>query len=70
MVRPDKMPPFVRELTSEAKRQRLTGYKLAKDAGIPLSTAQRFLAGNLNPTASTLESIARSLGVAIRVERK
>lgn len=70
MVRPDRLPAFIKELAAIAKRDGVTGYRLAKDAGIQLATAQRFLAGDLNPTASTVEAIAKALGVAIKVERK
>jgi predicted transcriptional regulator len=69
MVRPNKLPSFVKELLAEAKRQDVTAYRLAKDAGVPLATAHRLLAGDLNPTASTLEAIAKALGVAIKVDK-
>lgn len=70
MVKPEKLPPFVKELMATAKRDAVTAYRLAKDAGVPLSSAQRFLAGDLNPTASTVEAIAKALGMVVRVEAK
>ena len=69
-VRPDKLPAFIKELVAVAKRDGVTGYRLAKDADIQLATAQRFLASDLNPTASTVESIAKALGMVVKVERK
>lgn len=70
MVKPEKLPAFVKELMAAAKRDGVTAYRLAKDAMVPLSSAQRFLAGDLNPTASTIESIAKALGMVVKVERK
>ena len=69
MVKPDKIPALAKAMKSEANRQERTAYWLKQNAGIPLSTAQRLLAGDLNPTASTVEAVAKALGLAIRVER-
>lgn len=40
------------------------------ESGVTLRTAQRLLADDLNPTASTGEVIAKALEVNIRIERK
>lgn len=70
MVKPDRLPAFVRDLAAEAKRQGITASALSRSAKVPLGTAQRLLAGDLNPTASTVEQIARALGLVVKVERK
>lgn len=70
MVKPDRLPAFVRDLATEAKRQGVTASALSRNAKVPLGTAQRLMAGDLNPTASTVESIAKALGVVVRMERK
>ena len=69
MVKPDKIPALARALTAEAARQRRTAYWLKQESGISLSTAQRLLAGDLNPTASTVEAVAKALGMVIKVEK-
>ena len=68
MVKPDRLPPFVRSLIGEAKRQDCTAYRLMRDNVMSASAATRFLAGDLNPTASTCEAIAKALGVTITIE--
>ncbi len=54
----------------EAKRQGLSGYALAKLAGVPLRTAQRFMAGDVNVSAATAEAFAAVLGLELRKVRK
>lgn len=68
MVKPDKLPAFVRTLIATAHEQGLTSYKLKRDGVMSLSAAQRFLAGDLNPTASTCEAIAQALGMTIEAK--
>ena len=69
MVKPDKLPPFVRALVAEAKRQEWTTYRFKHAGVMSASAALRFLAGDLNPTASTCEAIAKALGLTITLER-
>ena len=69
MVKPDKIPALAKALTAEAHKQGRTSYWLKQESGIPLSTAQRLLAGDLNPTASTIEAVAKALGLTIKVEK-
>lgn len=68
MVKPDRLPPFVRALIAEAKRQDCTAYRLMRDKVMSASAATRFLAGDLNPTASTCEAIAQALGMTIEAK--
>lgn len=70
MVKPQKIPAFVRELAAEAKRQGMTAYALRKESGIPIATAHRFMTGDLNPTASTIETIANALGLTVTFKRR
>ncbi len=69
MVKPDKIPALAKALRLEANNQERSAYWLKQNAGIPLSTAQRLLAGDLNPTASTVETVAEALGLSIEVKK-
>ena len=69
MVKPKKIPHLAKTLSQEASKQGRTAYWLKQEAGIPLATAQRLLAGDLNPTASTVEAVAKALGLVIKVEK-
>ena len=70
MPKPQKIPIFIRELAAEAKRQGMTAYSLHKDSGVPIATAHRFMIGNLNPTASTIHTIAKTLGLTVTFQRR
>ena len=70
MVKPEKNAAHVSQLIAEANRREWSPYKLKAEAGVTLRTAQRFLAGDLNPTASTVEAIALALGMRIKAEAK
>lgn len=52
-------------LQHEARRRGLTAYRLSKDTGLRIDTMQRLLAGKGSPTISTLESVARVMGMVI-----
>jgi len=65
MVKPDKTPLFVRSVVTEARRQGWTAYRISQESGIPVSTARRLLGGELNPTASTIDAVAKALGQQI-----
>ena len=69
MVKPDKTPQLAKALMEEASRQERTAYWLSRASGISLSCAQRLLAGDLNPTATTVEAVAAALGLTIKVEK-
>jgi hypothetical protein len=69
MVKPDKLPPFVRALIAEAKRQEWTGYRFKVAGVMSASAAGRFLRGELNPTAATCHDIALALGLTITVQK-
>lgn len=69
MTKPKKSATFIRPIIAEAKRRGWTAYRLKLAAGIPLSTAQRLLANDLNPTASTVEAVAKALGLTITVAK-
>ena len=45
------------------------GYRLQKASGIPLRTIQRFIGAENSPTVATLETIAKAVGLEIRVDR-
>lgn len=69
MVKPDKTPVLVKILQAEANRQGRTAYWIKQASGISLYTAQKLLAGELNPTAATVEAVAKALGLTIKVEK-
>jgi predicted transcriptional regulator len=48
----------------------MTAYALRKEAGIPIATAHRLMTGDLNPTASTIDAIAKALGLSITFQRR
>ena len=64
---PTKPGPTYRAILAEVKRQGVTGYALAKRAELPLSTMQRFLSGEGSPTITSIEAVAKALGMAISV---
>jgi DNA-binding phage protein len=70
MAKPRKIPAFVRELAAEARRQGMTAYALQKESGVPIATAHRLMAGDLNPTASTIAAVATALGLTITFQRR
>jgi DNA-binding phage protein len=64
-----KPSPIALALQQEAQHRGLTAYAIAKDCGLPISTVQRALDGKTSPTLSTVEAIAKALGIRVRVER-
>ncbi|MBA3936926.1 MAG: helix-turn-helix transcriptional regulator [Planctomycetes bacterium] len=56
-----------RAILKEAKHQGLTAYALAKDTGLSINTVRGFLIQRGSPTLTTVEAIARALGLAIQV---
>jgi transcriptional regulator with XRE-family HTH domain len=60
--------PIVDAIRAEMKRQGVTGYRLAKDAGIRVYTVQRLIAGIGSPTLATLEAVAMALRMTLKIE--
>jgi hypothetical protein len=48
-------------LRAEIERRGWTAYRLAKESGMPLPTARRFLLGLNDPTLSNVEKILASI---------
>jgi DNA-binding phage protein len=65
---PTSISPVVVALHRRAKQMEMSGYRLAKLTGLPLRTVQRFLAGSVSPTLSTVEVIAKALGMRVSAE--
>lgn len=65
---PTNISPVVAALRLRAKQMEVSGYRLAKSTGLPCSTVQRVLAGSVSPTLSTVEAIAKVLGMRISAE--
>jgi len=61
--------PLVEAIRAEMKRQGISGYRLAKDAGIRAYTVQRLIAGTGSPTLATLEAVAKALGLVLSLNR-
>lgn len=71
---PGRSPPTyisatVKAIQEEAEKQGKRAHVLAKECGISLQTAQRFLAGQGSPTIDTVERMAQVLGLVLRVEK-
>ena len=56
-------PPPIPTLNSARKAQRLTQAELAERAGLSRMTVQRLESGSLDPRLSTLQEMARVLGM-------
>jgi len=63
-----KPSSVVLAIQDEARRRKLTSYRLAKLTGLRIQTMQRLLAGDGSPTISTLDSVASALGMAIEIK--
>jgi DNA-binding phage protein len=63
----DRLSPVLRAIQAEAKRQKVTAYRLAQLTGLRVDTTTRLLAGKGNPTLSTVEQVAKALGLQVRV---
>lgn len=54
----------------EARRQRLSGYRLGKLSGVPIRTVQAYLAGTTDLAGRRIERIAAALGLELRPVRR
>ena len=66
---PPHLSPTVQAVQDEAKKQGKLAHVLAKECGMSLYTVQRFLAGQGSPSIDTVERVAQTLGLAIKVEK-
>ncbi len=66
---PATTSPLHAAVLEEIHRQQITGYRLQKESGLPLRTIQRFIGAEVSPTVATLETIAKALGLIIKVEK-
>lgn len=66
---PKKPSPLHAQVLAEIQRQEVTGYRITQQTGLPPTTVHRFLTGESSPTVTTLETIAKALGLAIDVRR-
>ncbi len=64
------MMSFQETIQREARRQRLTGYRIGKLSGIPIRTVQRYLAGDTDLAGRRIEKIAAALGLGLLPKRR
>jgi transcriptional regulator with XRE-family HTH domain len=63
------MASFQKTIQREARRQRLTGYRIGKLSGVPIRTVQRYLAGDTDLAGRRIEKIAEVLGLELQAVR-
>lgn len=63
-----RVSPVVDAIRRQIVKRRISGYRLAKDTGLPLTTVQRFLKAYSSPTLSTLEAIAAAVGMTVKAQ--
>ena len=56
---------FQRIIQNEARRQALSGYRLAKLADVPMRTVQKYLAGDCDLRGERIAKIAAALGLEL-----
>lgn len=56
-------------IAQEARRQKLSGYALAKLSGVPMRTVQAYLAGDTDLAGRRIEKLAAALGLELRPAR-
>ena len=61
---------FRKIIQAEVTRQGLSGYRVAKLAGIPMRTVQAYLAGERDLTGERLAKLADALGLELRPKRR
>ena len=61
-----KMKSFQSTIVREAKRQKMSGYRIARLAGMPMRTVQAYLAGDTDLAGRRIEMIAEVLGLELR----
>ena len=57
-------------ITTEARRQGLSGYRLAKLSGIPMRTVQKYLACDSDIAGERVAKLAAALGLELRRKRR
>lgn len=66
---PGRLSPVLLAIRKESVKQGKTAYALAKATEHSVSSMQRLLAGEVSPSLSTVEAVAKALGLTITVER-
>jgi transcriptional regulator with XRE-family HTH domain len=61
---------FRKIIQREARRQKLSGYRIAKLAGLNKRTVQLYLAGDNDMAGERLAKIAEALGLELRPKRR
>lgn len=57
-------------IQKETRRQGLSGYALAKLAGLPMRTVQQYLAGDCDLRGESVARVATALGLELRPQRR
>jgi len=60
------MKTFQDIIVSEVQRRGWSGYRLAKEAGLPMRAVQNYLAGRVDILAERLQVLCRVLGLELR----
>jgi transcriptional regulator with XRE-family HTH domain len=61
---------FRKIVLAEVKRQRLSGYRLARMCGVPERTVQKYLSGGQDLTGEKLCKLTDALGLELRPRRR
>ncbi len=61
---------FRKIIQQEAKRQDVSGYRLAQLSGIPMRTVQHYLAGGSDLGGERVAKIAKVLGLELRAAKR
>lgn len=61
---------FRKIIKTEAKRQGLSGYRIAKMSGVPMRTVQAYLAEDCDLIGERVARIAKALGLELRPARR
>lgn len=61
---------FRKIIQAEVKRQRLSGYRVAKLAGVPMRTVQAYLTEDCDLVGERVAWIATALGLELRLVRR
>lgn len=59
------MASFQETIRREARRQRLSGYRIGKLSGLPIRTVQNYLSGTSDLAGRRIEEIAKALGLVL-----
>jgi len=61
---------FRKIIQREARRRKLSGYRIAKMSGVPMRTVQAYLAGTYDMAGERLAKIAAVLGLELRSTKR